>query len=352
MQSKNLQNHFIKSSNKNSAQDFLDNYFYAPNTLQKLLCFVLLPFSLVYLCIASFKRKLGNLHIFGGGMDFGVPLISVGNIIAGGSGKTPFIIYLAEKLTQRYDKKICVISRGYGRKSRGLVWVAKEGKICATVQNAGDEPYLIAKTLVDKKIYVLVSKDRIRGIKEAIKEGAEIILLDDAFRFGFSKFDILLRPHKEPYFRFCLPSGLYREWANIYNSYQSLQNNTLPNQHFKKGVVLKDGLDFARIVKVQNPSEKMLLLSAIANPSRLDSYLQDYAKNIVCKITLKDHATFDKEKIQQWLESYGATSILTTQKDEVKLESFGLPLSIMKLHLEVDKRALDIIIDYIESSLR
>lgn len=365
-------------------QDFLDSYFYKPNFFQKILAFALLPISFVYLCVATCKRKFWRLGVlafggenlslgvfakFFGTKNFGVPIISVGNIIAGGSGKTPFIIYLARFLLSKYSVKICIISRGYGRSSKGLVWVAKDGQICASVQEAGDEPYLIAKSLItqqnlqqntkkdtqksSQKISLIVCENREKAITEAIKNQAKIILLDDAFRFCFDKFDIILRPSKEPYFGFCLPSGLYRESIRIYDTYTQKNDGqkNLAQKHCPLGIILKEGVDFVRKVRVDNPSSKMLLLTAIANPSRLESFLQDYSQNILGKITLKDHATFEKDACEKWLKSSGATSILTTQKDEVKLESFGLPLSIMRLDLEVKIEVLEPIINYIDTTL-
>lgn len=345
-------------------QSFLDSYFYKPNCFQKILAFALLPLSLAYLCVATCKRKFGKIFICGsffggffGTKNFGIPIISVGNIIAGGSGKTPFIIYLARFLLAKYSLKICIISRGYGRSSKGLVWVAKDGQICTSVQNAGDEPYLIAKSLIAQEylqaqkntqkdvqqnaqnISLIVCENREKAIIEAIKNEAKIILLDDAFRFCFDKFDIILRPSKEPYFGFCLPSGLYRESICIYDKQDKYQ-----------GIVLQEGIDFVRKVRVHNPSKKMLLLTAIANPSRLESFLQDYSSNIIKKITLKDHATFEKEACEKWLKSSGASSILTTQKDEVKLESFGLPLSVMQLDLDVRSEVLEAITNYIDTT--
>lgn len=350
----NAKNPSTPNAHTTNKTHFLDSYFFNPNLPQKILAFLLLPCSFVYFCIAYFKRKIQNIAK----TDFGVPIISVGNLIAGGSGKTPFIIYLARFLSQKRYTQIYVISRGYGRQSRGLVWVAKDGEMLESVLNAGDEPYLIAQNLSAQKISLIVCENRKKALQEAFKNGAKIILLDDGFRFGFCKFDIILRPKIEPYFRFCLPSGIYRESPKIYNQYQTPQSKNQPDKNERKtyqkdifsqnGIVLKDGVDFVRKVTVQNPSEKMLFLSAIANPTRLEEFLQDYAPNIVAKITLKDHAHFDKNQVKKWLDSANATSILTTQKDAVKLESFGFPLSIMTLDLEVCKEALEPIINYLQ----
>ena len=212
---------------------------------------------MLYGAIASLKRKLANKTK----KDFGIPIISVGNLIAGGSGKTPFIIAIAKFLSTFDYGHIVVISRGYKRKSKGLMWISKQGKILANVAQSGDEPYLIATQLLEQKVSVIVSKNRSKAIKEALKSKARIVLLDDGFRFGFAKLDIILRPKVEPFFKRFLPSGLYRESPALY---ETLANTAL---------ILKEGKDFVRNVHITNPTPKMLLLTAIANPSRLDAFL-------------------------------------------------------------------------------
>jgi tetraacyldisaccharide 4'-kinase len=113
--------------------NFIENYlFYPKNILQKLLSFFLLPFTLLYCIIVYFKfpKKYKDKQI---------PIISIGNIIVGGSGKTPFTIALANKL-----ENVAVVLRGYGRKSKGCIVVSKNGEILENVKVSGDEAQEIA----------------------------------------------------------------------------------------------------------------------------------------------------------------------------------------------------------------
>lgn len=309
---------------------FLYRYFYTPSFWQKILAYMLVPISLVYCAVATFKRNISKKQ------DFGVPIISVGNLIAGGSGKTPFIIQIALFLSQCQYGDICVISRGYKRKSKGLVWVSHKGVLLCDVKQAGDEAYLIAKSCKD--ISVIVCNNRKKAIKEAISKGVKIILLDDAFRFNFVKMDIILRPKNEPHFRFCLPSGIYRESPKLY---ESLKHQARPIK------IAQESKDFHRYVKIENQSPKMLLLTAIANPARLDEFLVGITDKIVGKITLRDHSDFNKDDLLTLMQKFKATSLLVTTKDAVKLENFELPLSIMELFLEIESHILNAIKSYI-----
>lgn len=295
----------------------IERYFYNPSFAQKLIAFVLLPVSLFYAVIATIRRKLSKFE------DFDIPIVSVGNIVLGGSGKSPFIIEIAKDYPDS-----CVILRGYGRKSKGMKLVGRKGEILLGVKDAGDEAIMLSKALPNS--YVIVSKKRQEAILEAKKLGAKIVFLDDGFRFNFKKLNIVLKPKLEPYFNFCIPSGGYRE---VKSSYKDAD------------IVLKEGIDYDRHVELLNQTERMLFLTAIANPSRLDSYLP----NVVGKITLRDHSFFDKEEIISKYNSLNATSLLVTQKDLPKLEGFGLPLSILQLNLKVSSSIKEKIRSYIES---
>lgn len=244
----------------------------------------------------------------------------MGNLIVGGSGKTPFLCEIAKDF-----ESVAVISRGYKRKSKGLIIVSKNGKICATQEQSGDEAYLIALTL--KNASVIVSKDRVAGILEAQKLGANAIFLDDGFRFNFKKLSIVLSPKLEPFFKLPLPSGIYRE-----------------NPFAKGDLMLKEGVDYTREVGVENASARMLLLTAIANPSRLDEFLP---KGVIGKILLKDHAVFDLDAIRAEFRRTGATSLLVTRKDFVKLQQCDLPISILSLKIHIDSSVVAKIKDYV-----
>ncbi len=293
----------------------IEKYFFAPSPLQKLLAFCLLPFSLIYCIIATLKRKFARFY------DFGIPIISVGNPVLGGSGKSPFIIEIAKNYPNS-----CVILRGFGRKSKGLKVVSIQGNLQTNVQIAGDEAIMLAKNL--PYCSVIVSENRKNAILKAKELGAKIVFLDDGFRFNFKKLNIILKPKLEPYFDFCIPSGGYREHKRSYQ---------------KADILAQEGRDYERKVQLLYPTKRMLLLTAIANPSRLDSYLPD----VVGKIILKDHSFFDKTKILEEYARLSATSLLVTQKDATKLEEFGLPLSLLHLEMHINPVIQQSIQEYI-----
>ncbi len=286
---------------------WVERYLFDPNLFQKIISFILLPITLIYYIVVKLKRYFSKAK------DFNIPIISIGNLIVGGSGKTPFTIYLANKLDH-----VVIILRGYKRNSKDLLIVSQNGKILTDVKQSGDEAMLLAKEV--KRATVIVSKDRIKAIKKAKELKAKVILLDDGFsKSNIKKFDILLRALNEPKNPFLLPSGPYREPKSLYKS---------------ANLTLKEGIDFKRVVKIKNPTKKMILITAISNPKRLDPFLP----KVIKKIYYIDHYEFKKEKLQALIDKYQATSILTTKKDQVKMESFGFNLSILELELECDRK--------------
>ncbi|MGL2649123.1 tetraacyldisaccharide 4'-kinase [Helicobacter pylori] len=301
-----------------SDKPFLERYFYDPTLLQKGLIFVLYPFSLIYQCIATIKRKTAKKH------DFKIPIISIGNLIAGGSGKTPFILEIAP----RYQE-VAVVSRGYQRDSKGLVVVSVKGNILVPQKTAGDEAYLLALNL--KQASVIVSEKRELGVLKALELGSKIVFLDDGFRFNFNQFNALLKPKVPPYYPFCLPSGLYRESINSYK---------------EAHLVVTENKDYKRITSIAHPTKRMLLVTAIANPSRLDAFLP---KEVVKKLYFRDHAPFDLELLEKEFYQNNATSLLVTSKDLVKLQDCNLPLSVLDLKLEICPKVLEEIDRYILS---
>ena len=297
---------------------FIEKMMFDPKWYHYIIIILLSPLSLVYGLVMYFRR------LFVVKRSFDLPIVSIGNLVVGGSGKTPFVIALAS----RYEK-VAIISRGYGRQSKSLVQVSNKGDILCTVEESGDEAMLIAISL--PKASVIVSEDRSKAITLAKEKGAELIILDDGFnRVDIEKFEILLEP-KEVKNYFPFPAGAFREFwfMNVYAD-----------------LVLKEEVDFVRKVTLEDLSSKMLLVTAISNPKRLDPYLP---KNVVGKIYLEDHAYFDEEKLKRQMQEYGAETLLVTEKDRVKMRSFKLPLSKMKLKLEIKDEVSVLIDQYIQT---
>lgn len=281
--------------------------FYPTSFFQRLLSYLLLPLSAVYCAVVLGKRFFYRKRK----LFFTIPIVSIGNLTVGGNGKTPFCIALAKN-----RNRVAIILRGYGRKSHGLILVSDHGQIMCDAMASGDEAMLYAKSLPDAT--VIVSEDRVEAIRFAKKRGAKIIFLDDGFSKSYiSKIDILLKPSPEPPNNFCLPSGPYREPRFLYKF---------------ADLIVSEGNDFVRHVEVLNASERMLLVTAISKPSRLDAYLPD---NVIGKVTFEDHYMYTEKELETLLLEYNATTILTTQKDVVKMATFDIPLSILKLEIEI-----------------
>lgn len=287
---------------------WVEAYLFCPTSFfQRLLSYLLLPFSAVYCAIVLSKRFWSRKKK----LSFPIPIVSIGNLTVGGNGKTPFCIALAK----RYEH-VTIVLRGYGRKSYGMILVSDNGQIMCDAMASGDEAMLYAKSLPHAS--VIVSEDRVQGIRFAKKRGAKIIFLDDGFsKSHISKIDILLKPNPEPHNCFCLPSGPYREPRFLYQY---------------ADMIISEGNDFVRHVDVINASERMLLVTAISKPSRLDAYLP---QNVIGKVSFEDHYMYNEKELEELLSTHNATTILTTQKDAVKMATFDIPLSILKLEVEI-----------------
>ncbi len=288
---------------------WVERYFYNPSTFQKLLSILLLPLSWLY-CFGMYVRFQLQKE-----KDFGIDIISVGNLNVGGSGKTPLVTALAKEY-----EDVAIILRGYGRKSHGLYVVKNRDKILVDVQISGDEAMIYAQKVPNA--IVIVSEDRKEGIEKAKEMGAKQIFLDDAYsKHKIKKRDIIIDVESKN--SACLPSGPFRErlWKST-----------------NRRVIYED-VDFKRHVTLKNSTKKMVLVTAIARPERLDAFLP----MVIAKYYFHDHYSFNKEELLEIIEKEDADSLLVTYKDFVKIKSFGIPLSLLDLDVEVNASLLDFI---------
>lgn len=267
-----------------------------------------------------------------------IPVLSVGNITVGGTGKTPHTEYLIRLL--RDDYKIAVLSRGYGRKTKGFIEVVLE----LTATEVGDEPLQMKQKFPE--ITVAVDEDRRNGISLLQEQGIELVLLDDAFqhRAVIPRKSILLMdygrlPHKDYY----LPTGNLRDGlysvkrADIVLVTKSPQNiteaerveiqrkNKIKQPVFFTHLSYGDLSSYDDTVKIADLANyEILLVTGIANPKPLELYLK--AKNAnVSTLHFPDHYHFsfkDLSKIKDKWEKIQSDNklILTTEKDKVKLQ--------------------------------
>lgn len=281
---------------------WVEEYFYNPTLLQKILSYLFLPLSLLYCFIMYIRFKLQKPE------DFGIKIISVGNLTVGGSGKTPLVTALAQK-----EKNPAIILRGYGRSSKGMIVVKDKQATLCDVVCSGDEAMIYAKKLPHAT--VIVSEDRKPAIHKAKELGCEIVFLDDAYsKHDIKKRDLIIDVKTKN--NFCLPSGPYRErlWSA------------------KDTEILREDVDFTREVTVIHPTKRMVLVTAIARPQRLDKYLPD---EVISKHYFPDHYSFTKEELEEILKDNGADSLLVTFKDYVKIEAFDLRVSLLDLEVKV-----------------
>ncbi|ANE36102.1 tetraacyldisaccharide 4'-kinase [Campylobacter iguaniorum] len=299
---------------------WINKYFYRPRYFEVLVSMLLSPLALVYTTIVWIKFKLAKP------LKFSVPIISVGNLVVGGTGKTPLTKAIFNEFSQDY--KTFIILRGYKRSSKGLVKVCIDGNLLCDTQASGDEAMEYALSL--KNANVIVSEDRKLAINEAINLGANLIILDDGFgKFDIFKFNILLKPSSKPPLRLTLPSGAYRYPASFY----------------KFGDFIPQNDDIIKTNTITNQTSKMVLVTAIANPFRL----KDSFKECIGLEFFADHHKFSKLELENIIKKFGATSLLVTQKDFVKIKDFGFELSILELNTQISPNFKDKLNNFIKN---
>ena len=179
--------------------------------MMKLIRNIAIPFVPVYYAITSLRNTLYDLGVIKS-VSYDFPVICVGNLSVGGTGKTPMIEYLIHLLKD--DFKVATLSRGYKRKTKGFILA----DTFSTAQTLGDEPFQFYNKFKND-ILVAVDTDRKNAIKELMQLDSlpEVVLLDDAFQHRKVKagFNILLTTYSNPYFNdFVLPTGNLREPRN------------------------------------------------------------------------------------------------------------------------------------------
>lgn len=335
----------------------------------KLLRILLFPFALLYGCITTIRNFLFDKGILKS-YAFNLPIIAVGNLSVGGTGKTPQIEYLIRLLSDKYN--IATLSRGYKRKSEGFI-LADENSNAAIL---GDEPFQFYKKF--KNIQVAVDANRKNGIENLLNKTPkpQIMLLDDAFQHRKVKagFYILLTTYSELYCNdYMLPTGNLRESrsganrANLIIVTKCLKTISENEQSkIRKKLKLKNyqHLFFSCIEyddKIYSDNEiklvsdlkglPKLLLAGIANPKPFFDYLKNDFDEI---LTFPDHHHFSEKDIENIKLKAKNNLIITTEKDFVRLQGqfidnqlFYLPIksSFVSNGSDFDKN----IIDYIAS---
>jgi tetraacyldisaccharide 4'-kinase len=334
----------------------------------KVVRWVFAPFSIVYAFILSVRNLFFDKGIFVS-TEFDVPVIAVGNLCMGGTGKTPQIEYLIRLLEKKHT--IAVLSRGYKRKSKGFV-LANEN---ANVEMLGDEPYQFFKKFHNVKI--AVDADRTRGINELLKRQGSInlILLDDAYQHRKVKanFYILLTSYDKRFTHdFVLPLGNLREARNGSKRANVIVVTKCPNgiteeermsiideiqprsyqKVFFSSIVYDSHITSGhkKIAIKDLKNYQVLLITGIAKPDPLLEYLNK--ESVFYKhLKFSDHHNFDVSdivKIQNTYDSMVSSKklILTTEKDFTRLSGTVKDLYALGIRSEIiDNDSFDHVIE-------
>ncbi|MDX6182306.1 tetraacyldisaccharide 4'-kinase [Flavobacterium sp. Fl-77] len=331
---------------------------------------ILFPFAILYGFITSFRNFLFDKGVLKS-TSFDIPVIAVGNLSVGGTGKTPQIEYLIRLLSDQY--KIATLSRGYKRQSKGFV-------LASATSNAlilGDEPFQFYQKFPN--IQVAVDADRTNGIIQLIsqQEKPQIILLDDAYQHRKVKagFYILLTSYGDLYADDCmLPTGNLREsrsGANRANIIvvtkcpkdlpDEIQNDIRKKLRINSSQQLYfTGIDYDDFIGNQEKKiavsdikkEPKLLLAGIAKPKPFFDYLKN--KNDEC-LTFPDHHHFSEADIESILIKAQGKKIVTTEKDYVRLKDSKLATQLYYLpirsHFLGNKQNFDAtVLEYVKRS--
>lgn len=272
-----------------------------------------------------------------------ISVVSVGNLTLGGTGKTPFVIYLAKRLSEM-GKRTAVISRGYkGRlESKGGMISSGTGPLTDASQS-GDEAYLIASATRDVPVYV--GADRLQSLLAARKQGAEVAILDDGFshRRLYRDLDILLTaPEDLSAAAAFFPVGRLREpakaaaRAHLVGGFELEGRGGTPDfsfAHVPVGLRWVDGTPRPLGIGPR----KVHLLSGIAKPERFFQTAKNAGFECVGVSVFRDHHNFSKKELRQVFAEASvnhAEAVLTTEKDLVRMPEKRTPMPLLGLCIE------------------
>ncbi|MCB0733628.1 MAG: tetraacyldisaccharide 4'-kinase [Bacteroidetes bacterium] len=312
-------------------------------TLQRIL---LAPFGWLYGGVMEVRNLLFKKRILKQA-EFDIPVISIGNLAVGGTGKTPFTKYLIKHYSS--SQNVAVLSRGYGRRTKGYRVVNPDDD----PGQSGDEPLEIKRSY--PSVVVCVCEDRVLGIAQMIHEFPEIelILLDDAFQHQYvlPSCSILLSRASNPFYRDAvLPAGRLREFRHNWRRadmvvYTSAEETWQPKRSVNRPTFLAFNRYGALRTMNGQPSEDQphLLITGIASSSILYAHLNELI-GVSHHISLPDHHRYTESELRQLQQKYPNYHWITTEKDWVKIGQFAHQLdaaiSVIPMTFQVDNEAL------------
>ncbi|NLR92417.1 tetraacyldisaccharide 4'-kinase [Flammeovirga agarivorans] len=294
--------------------------------------FLLKPLSVIYDAI-TYQRNKSYDNNASKTFNFDLPIISVGNLSVGGTGKTPFVEFLIQYYSE--NKKVGVLSRGYGRKTKGPIRAHES----STAKEIGDEPMQYHSKYDD--VEVVVSEQRVMGVP--FFENTELIILDDAYQHRAigRNVNIMLSDSSKPFFQdHVLPYGRLRERREGAERAQIIiftkvdeesfdQSNReefiSQSKKYSKGNVFFTSIYYGEPYSLHNQKkvnlpDEVILLTSIANPNPLIREVEKYS-SISKHYKFRDHYSFTEKTIERIEnELPKGSTVVITEKDAVKLK--------------------------------
>lgn len=303
---------------------------------------MLLPFSFLYWMGVELRNwffDIGVLPV----TTVAVPVISIGNLSTGGTGKTPLTEYVCGSLISR-KKKVAILSRGYGRRTTGYLLVSDGTNVIATVEDAGDEPVQMALKL--RAASVVVHENRVQGALRAIEEQKpDILVLDDGFQHRYLGRNVnvaLVTAEEIMRTQFLLPAGNRREPVKslrradvvLVTKCKDLQNFETVKRILQAIVsvpiaglrLAPDGLRRASTNELLNrqsvSGQTAITFSGIGSPGSLRDSAEEFGLSVVKNIKYADHHWYSADDFDWLRRAYDAVKtdfLVTTAKDAVRL---------------------------------
>lgn len=320
-------------------------------------------FSKAYGCVMQFRRRLYKKYTLPQ-CKLPVPVISVGNITLGGTGKTPITMAVADILMKN-GKKVAVVSRGYkGKAGKGPVLVSDGMKILTDVSTSGDEAMMIASKLAG--LIVVVGSDRTAGGELAIQHGAEVIILDDGFQHIklHRDIDIVCISAREPFGNNQIfPGGDLREPLDAISDASAViitNADCLDKEGYEWLIkTLNQFTPYAQVFVSRTVIDKITLLDGtpldqemieaksvvafcgIGHPESFFNTLLQSGLNITGKCAFPDHHHYrqrDLSTLCEAIKNQGAHALVTTAKDAIKLHGLDIlcPVWIIETRLVIE----------------
>ncbi len=324
--------------------------------------FILFPFSCLYWLITSIRNRLFEFNILEQ-YKSNISIISFGNLNMGGTGKTPHVAFVIEKLSHN---NVAVISRGYRRKNKNLI---EADSTHHSYEDIGDEPMELLQNFEGENFKVIVEGNRKKALQYLEKQtyNTDLVLLDDGYqhRYVTRDLNILLTDFNCPFYNdFILPYGTLRESKYEAKRADVILVTKCPNSiteekknEFKKRIKRYSSADvYFTIIKYHtainqenkkvtlNSDKKLLLITGIANPKHIYQYL-DKLNITYTTIKYQDHHNFSKSDMENILcKSKNFDGIITTEKDWMRLreKKYELINSTEIIRLQIGVQFIDL----------